>query len=183
MFTLQVNNDITIELIQQHQKEELYQLIDQNREHLRKWLLWVDKRQSAEDMGPIIKLWLYRYAENNGFDAGIRYQGRLVGMIALHEIDWKNRSTSIGYFLSEKEQGKGIITHAVGTLLTYVFGELALNRVEIQTAASNKRSCSIPEKIGFSLEGRKREAQWLYDHYEDILTYSMLTTDWQEKYE
>ena len=44
MFSYKVDEQIEIELLQQKDKEELYKLIDENREHLRKWLLWVDKR-------------------------------------------------------------------------------------------------------------------------------------------
>ena len=43
MFAYKADEEISIELLQQHHKEELYDLIDSNREHLRKWLLWVDK--------------------------------------------------------------------------------------------------------------------------------------------
>ncbi|MFB6804627.1 hypothetical protein [Peribacillus butanolivorans] len=42
MFSFKVDNQIGIELLQQQHKEELFKLVDNNREHLRKWLLWVD---------------------------------------------------------------------------------------------------------------------------------------------
>ncbi len=181
LFSYQVDDEISIELLQQHHKNELFELIDTNREHLRKWLLWVDKRQSAEDFETIIPIWINNYADNNGFDAGIRYHGKLVGMIGLHFIDWKNSNTSIGYFLSEDAQGKGIITKSVASLLHYLFGSLNLNRVEIQCAKNNDKSIAIPERLGFVREGIKREGQWLYDHYEDLVTFSLLSKDWGSK--
>jgi ribosomal-protein-serine acetyltransferase len=178
MFSFAVNEDISIELFQQHHKEELYELIDSNREYLREWLQWVDKRQSPEDFEPIIPIWIRNYADNNGFDAGIRYKGILVGMIGLHYIDWKSKSTSIGYFLSENAQGKGIITTSISGLLNYLFTEMKLNRVDIQCAVNNLKSIGIPERLGFKNEGITRDGQWLYDHYEDIVTYSMLAREW-----
>lgn len=180
MFSFRVDDEIAIELLQQHNKEELYELIDTNREHLRKWLLWVDKRKSAEDFESIIPIWIKNYADNNGFDAGIRYKGKLVGMIGLHYIDWKNSTTSIGYFLSEAYQGKGIITKSVLALLNYLFETLNINRVEIQCAVGNHKSKAIPERLGFVKEGIKRDGQWLYDHYEDIVTYSLLSKEWSK---
>ncbi|WP_408015211.1 GNAT family N-acetyltransferase [Rossellomorea arthrocnemi] len=179
IFSFTVDHEISIELFQQQHKEELYALIDSNRDHLRQWLLWVDKRRSPEDFEPIIPIWIRNYADNNGFDAGIRYQGQLVGMIGLHFIDWKTRSTSIGYLLSENAQGNGIITRTVTSLLNYLFKEMGLNRVEIQCALNNKKSMGIPERLGFSKEGITRDGQWLYDHYEDLVTYSLLKKDWQ----
>ena len=42
MFTLRVDDEIELQLLEKHHKEELYELIDQNRNHLRRWLPWVD---------------------------------------------------------------------------------------------------------------------------------------------
>jgi ribosomal-protein-serine acetyltransferase len=180
MFSFNINKDISIELLQQHHKEELFELIDSNREHLRKWLLWVDKRCSPSDFETIIPIWIRNYADNNGFDAGIRYQGELVGMIGLHYIDWKTNSTSIGYFLSEDAQGKGIISTSVSVLLNYLFTVQNLNRVEIQCSVNNCKSIRIPERLGFTKEGETRDGQWIYDHYEDIATYSLLKNEWEK---
>jgi ribosomal-protein-serine acetyltransferase len=181
MFSFKVDEQIEIELLQQHHKKELYNLVNENRDHLRKWLLWVDKRKSAEDFEPIIPMWITNYANNNGFDAGIRFNGNLVGMIGLHYIDWKNKSTSIGYFLSEDAQGNGIITKSINALIIYLFKEIGLHRIEIQCAANNTKSIAIPKKLGFIQEGIKREGQWLYDHYEDIITFSLLEKDWNQQ--
>lgn len=180
MFSFKVKDQIEIVLLQQQHKGELFHLVDTNREHLRKWLLWVDKRKSAEDFEPIIPIWINNYANNNGFDAGIRFNGKLVGMIGLHFIDWKNKSTSIGYFLSEDAQGKGIITKCVQSLVKYLFEDLDLHRIEIQVAANNLKSIAIPTRLGFEQEGIKRDGQWLYDHYEDIITFSLLKSDWEK---
>jgi len=181
MFSFTVDEEIEIALLQQNDKEELYNLIDENREHLRKWLLWVDKRTSAEDFEPVIPIWITKYANNNGFDAGIKYKGKLVGMIGLHYIDWKNKSTSIGYFLSEEAQGKGVITKSVCSLMNYLFEEMNIHRIEIQCAGNNLKSISVPTRLGFVQEGIKRDGQWLYDHYEDLITFSMLKGDWERK--
>ncbi|MED1205795.1 GNAT family N-acetyltransferase [Heyndrickxia acidicola] len=180
MFSFKVDEKIEIQLFQQEHKNELFSLIDKNREHLRKWLLWVDKRQSPEGLEPVISAWLTNYANNNGFDGGIRYNGTLVGMIGLHYIDWKNRATSIGYLLAENAQGKGIMTKTVRALANYLFEKLNLNRIEIQAAVNNVKSLAIPRRLGFTEEGIKREGQWLYDHYEDLILFSMLKSDWKQ---
>lgn len=181
MFSFKVDHEIEIGLLQQQHKEELFQLIDDNREHLRKWLLWVDKRKSVQDFELIIPLWITNYANNNGFDAGIRYKGTLVGMIGLHFIDWKNKTTSIGYFISEDAQGKGIVTRSVKALANYLFDEMNLNRIEVEVAVNNRKSMAIPERLGFVREGIKRDGQWLYDHYEDLFLFSLLKRDWKQK--
>jgi ribosomal-protein-serine acetyltransferase len=181
MLPFQVNDSIQLKLIQSQDRDKLYSLIDENRVILREWLLWVDKRQSPNDLDPVIEMWARNYEERNGFDAGVWFNEELVGMIGLHYIDWKNKATSIGYFLSESAQGKGIITTSIQKLSTYLFNGLKLNRIIIQCAENNIKSRAIPEKMGFINEGTSRQAQWLYDHYEGIVTYSLLSGDWQEE--
>ena len=113
MFPFQVNESILINIIQPRDRDELYTLIDENRAHLRKWLLWVDKRKSPSDLDCVIAMWAQNVEERNEFDAGIWYKHKLVGMIGLHYIDWKNKETSIGYLLSESAEGRGIISTSI----------------------------------------------------------------------
>ncbi len=176
MFNFQVNESISLELLQQHQAEEIFELIDANRAHLREWLLWVDKRKSAEDMVPVIKYWLENLANNQGFDVAIRYDSSLVGMIGV-QFDWGNRTANIGYFLSKDCEGKGIITTSLKSLIHELFHSYSMNRIEIQCAANNVKSQRVPERLGFKTEGIKRAGQFLYDHYEDLIIYSLLKSE------
>ena len=45
---------------------------------------------------------------------------------------------------------------------------------------ANKRSCAIPQRLGFSQEGILRQSEWLYDHFVDMAVYGMLAQDWQK---
>jgi len=102
-------------------------------------------------------------------------------MIGLHSIDWANRKTSIGYYVAKEAQGKGIVTRSVRAVLDYAFRELELNRVEIRCGVSNWKSRAIPERLGFTNEGIIRDGEWLYDHYHDLVVYSMLAREWFAK--
>ncbi|XXM70792.1 GNAT family N-acetyltransferase [Lysinibacillus sphaericus] len=182
MFTFNVNEQIDLGLLQPHHAEEVYELVDGNREHLKEWLGWVNNIKSAEDYrGTIIPIWLKQFADNNGFNAGIYFQGKLIGMISFHFINWKTKHTSIGYYLGKEAEGKGIITTCVKTLLRYAFEDLKLNKVEIQCAEENTKSRKIPERLGFKLEGVSRDAEFINDHYHDVVTYSMLRREWEEQ--
>ncbi len=180
LFSYKIDNELHIELIELQQKGELYELIDKNRKYLREWLLWVDKRTSENDFEDIIPMWLSNYASRNGFDAGIRYKGNLVGMIGLHYIDWKNRTTSIGYFIDEDFQGKGIISRCISGLLCYLFNDLQLNRVVIQCDGGNDRSKNVARRLNFREEGIERSAHFVYDHYEDLHTFALLKEEWMK---
>lgn len=180
MFTLKVDQEIELQLFQLHDAVELYHLVDSNRLYLREWLPWVDNMTSPIQYQSIIPMWLKQFADNQGFNSGIRYNGILVGSIGFHHIDWNNKQTSIGYYLGQGFAGKGIMTRSVQALVNYAFFELQLNRIEIRCGVANKRSRAIPERLGFKQEGIIREAEFLYDHFHDLALYGMLAKEWKK---
>ncbi|GAA0179571.1 GNAT family protein [Clostridium sediminicola] len=178
MFKYIVNEDIELRLLQIKDSEELFQLMDSCREHLREWLPWVDASKSSEDTKVFIQSTMDQFASNNGFQAGIWCKGQIAGVIGYHGMNLANKSTSIGYWLSEKFVGKGIMTKACKVLVDYAITDLNLNRVEIRCAENNYKSRAIPERLGFTNEGMIREAEWLYDHYVNHIVYGILASDW-----
>ncbi|MGD6844263.1 GNAT family N-acetyltransferase [Bacillus infantis] len=179
MFTLKVDNDIRLQLFQLHHADELYALVDGNRKHLREWLPWVDSMTSPLQYHSIIPMWLKQFAENNGFNTGIRYKGTLAGAAGIHHIDWASRQMSIGYYLAEGFQGKGIMTKTVQAMVNYGFQDLRLNRIEIRCGIMNHKSRAVPERLGFTQEGIIRQGEFLNDHYHDLVVYGLLADEWK----
>lgn len=178
MFCLTVDENVKLCLPEERQAEALFALVDENRVYLREWMPWLDGNTSPSDMKAFIKASLEQFASNNGFQLAILFQDQLVGVIGYHQVDWTNRSTSIGYWLAEAFQSWGIMTRACRYLVDYAFRELNLNRVEIRCAIGNHKSRAIPERLGFKNEGTVRQAEWLYDHFVDHVVYGMLADEW-----
>lgn len=179
LFTLEVDNDIRLQLFQLHHADELYGLVDGSRNHLREWLPWVDSMTSPAQYHSIIPLWLKQFAENNGFNTGIRYKGILAGAAGIHQIDWASRQMSIGYYLAEGFQGKGIMTRTVQAMINYAFNDLRLNRIEIRCGIRNHKSRAVPERLGFTQEGIIRQGEFLNGHYHDLVVYGLLAEEWK----
>jgi ribosomal-protein-serine acetyltransferase len=182
VFSHKVTVDTELRLLEQRHAEELTNLIDRNREHLRAWLPWVDATRAVEDLKNFIRGALKQFAQNKGFVAGIWHEDRLAGVIGYDPIDWENRTTEVGYWLGEEQQGKGLVTAACRALVDHAFGELGLNRVVISCATENEKSCAIPERLGFRREGIERQAEWLYDRFVDHVTYSALASEWPRRH-
>jgi ribosomal-protein-serine acetyltransferase len=53
-------------------------------------------------------------------------------------------------------------------------------RLEIRCATHNHTTRAIPERLGFRQEGIARRAEWLYDHFVDLVVYSMLAVEWTQ---
>ncbi len=179
MFTCKLDEYAELKPLELHQADDLFQLVDENRAYLRQWLSWVDRNTRLQDSQVFIEQSLKEYAERKELQAGIWSNNKLVGLIGFHQVDWMNKRTSIGYWIAEECQGKGLVTRACQAMMEYVFKELQLNRVEIYCATDNLRSQKIPERLGFKKEGVFRQAAWLYDHFEDLVVYSMLAEEWK----
>ncbi len=158
--------------------DELFRLTDQNRQHLRQWLPWIDNATCADDTRRMILSGLRQFANHQGFHAVICFDGRIVGVVGFHAIDWAHRITSIGYWLSESHQGQGLMTASCRAAIEHAFTVWNVNRIVIRCAVGNERSRAIPERLGFTREGVQREAEWLYDHYVDLIHYALLRSEW-----
>jgi ribosomal-protein-serine acetyltransferase len=179
VFSYKLSENTEVRLLEERHAQELTDLTDRNREHLRASLPWVDTNRTVEDRKNFIRGALKQFAKNKGFVAGIWHEGRLAGVIGYHALDWENRTTALGYWLGEEFQGHGLVTAACRALVDHAFVELNLNRISIACATDNKRSCAIPERLGFRREGVQRQAEWLYDHFVDHVVYAALASECQ----
>ncbi len=178
MFSHTVTKDISLKLLQEHHATPLFECVDRNREHLREWLPWVDRTKEPMDSLNFIKMTKQKFAMNTGFECGIWVDDKIAGVVGLHYIEWLHRRSSLGYWLDKDVVGRGVMTQSVTCVLDYLFGELDMNYVSINAAPDNKKSCAIPERLGFKLEGCIRDQEWLYDHFVDSNHYGMKQDEW-----
>jgi ribosomal-protein-serine acetyltransferase len=181
MFLYNIDDQISLKLLDVRDGEKIFDLTNSSRDYLREWLPWLDQTTKQEDTNEFIKMSLKGFAENKSLNTVILVNGQIAGVAGYNEINWSNKTAYIGYWLGEEFQGKGIMTKVARALTDYAFMELNLNKVEIRAAVGNKKSRSIPERLGFVNEGCIRQAEWLYDHYVDHIVYGMLVNEWNER--
>ena len=162
---------------------ELFDLVDSNRGHLRRWLPWVDSTRSVADIEKFIRRTQEQAEENQGVQTALLHRGEIAGVIGQRGVDRANRSTSLGYWLAEGYQGRGLMSQACGAYLRHAFETQGLHRIEIRAAVANRRSRAIPERLGFALEGTIRHAEWINDHFVDHAVYGLLEGEWRRSHE
>jgi ribosomal-protein-serine acetyltransferase len=168
-----------LRLLEESDADELYAVIDANREHLEPWMPWVEHEHEPADVLPFIRATRRQIADNDGLQTAIvDPEGRIVGMVGVHNVDWPNRKTSIGYWLARGEQGRGTMTAAVRVYVNHAFATWKLNRIMIQAAVENTRSRAIPERLGFREEGILREVERVGARVLDGVVYALLAADW-----
>jgi len=136
---------------------------------------------SSRDLAYFIDRVSLQAEQQTGLVMLIHYQQSMVGVIGFNSIDHLHRVCEIGYWIDVDHQGLGIATRSTERLIDFAFKDLKLNKVSIPVATQNTKSRSIPEKLGFQIEGVSREAEWLYDHYVDHAMYAILLSEWNHR--
>lgn len=180
MFQYSINEHTYLKMLDLNDVEELFALTDRSRETLREWLPFVDNVKTVKDTEQFVRNAMQQYADHNGIQAGIYYDGKLAGVIGFHQVNWQHKWTSIGYWLGNDFVGKGLVTNSMRAFIDFAFDYLKLNRIEVRVAVGNIRSRTIPKVLGFNEEGRLRDAEWLYDHYVDQVVYGLTAVEWKK---
>ncbi len=183
MLSRRIDEELELRPVDERHAEELAALVRRDLAHLRPWMPWATERYSVEDAREFIRRQVRQYAEDQGFATLIFHRGRVAGSIGYNNIDWANRKTDIGYWLGADFTGRGLMTRSCRALVEHAFRELRLNRVEIYCATENVRSRRIPERLGFRQEGTHRQAEWVHDHFKDLVSYAMLAREWKSQNE
>ena len=104
--------------------------------------------------------------------------GALIGDIQLANIDWRNRSASVGMSITKREnRGGGYGTDAVMVLVKYAYEDLDLVRLSARTLVHNTAARRVLENTGFILEGQEREVVTIAGRRYDRLTFGLLRSD------
>lgn len=177
LLQLPIDDDLYLRLARTQDAEALFQIIDTQRPYLREWLPFIDMSTSTS----VTELYLQSMtAVGNSRDLlfVMVYREEAAGLIGFKEIDSYNKKLEIGYWLSEKLQGKGIVRRSCETLIRYAFEKMEMNRIQIKVGVGNSKSSRIPQKLKFSLEGIQREAEYLNGRFHDLEMYSLLKHEW-----
>jgi ribosomal-protein-serine acetyltransferase len=170
-------DNVSLRQLEEGDAGELYALIDRNRAYLARWLPWAQAETRA-DVDQFIASTVRQFALGDGIQTAIMVDGSIAGSIGVHGVSWLHASTSVGYWLAEVHQGRGIMTRAVAAYLDHAFGTWHLHRLELRAATANARSRAVAERLGFTLEGVLRSAERVGDQAHDLVVYSMLAPEW-----
>jgi len=157
---------------------ETHALIQANRAHLDRWLRWSSAIQTLDDTRALIDTFTHKQAAGDGFHLGIWHRGNLAGGLVCWYIHRQNRNAELGYWLGREHTGRGLATRAAGAGVRHLFEVERLNRIEMLCGTDNQDSRRVAERLGFRLEGVRRESHWITDRFVDHAIYGMLRAEW-----
>ena len=106
--------------------------------------------------------------------------GTPIGFTGL-SIDESNNEAEISYIFDADYTKKGYCFEACKKLIDTAFNSLELHRIFADTIEGNNGSKKVLEKLGFVLEGTRREAAYIKekDEYKDFLDYGLLRDEYK----
>ncbi|MET7452428.1 GNAT family protein [Streptomyces sp. NPDC005574] len=107
-----------------------------------------------------------------------RATGELVGEVVLHEWDPDARSCTFRTLIGPRGRGRGLGTEATRLIVGYGFEELGLHRIQLEVYRDNHRALRVYEKVGFVVEGVRRETQLRDGRWADEVVMAILDHEW-----
>jgi len=180
VFKRVVDDEIELELATKYIAQDIFDIIDRNRENLKNYFSWLDTVNEVADTQKYIKVQLELMAKGRAIYMAIRYQGKVVGVIDFNAIREHNKTIEIGYILDKEFRGKGIMQRAVKELCNMAFNAMGMNKVIIRCAHNNPKSCNVAKSLGFKLEGTLREFEDVNGTLINLNIFSMLKSEYAE---
>lgn len=124
--------------------------------------------------------WLKMVRENRlDMILAIEVKGEAAGGIGLHSLkDVYRYNAELGYWLSETFWGMGIISDAIGVVVTYAFTHTRWLRVFASIYEYNAPSMRVLEKNGFTREAIHKKAVMKEGRLLDEHLYTLLKEQW-----
>lgn len=108
-----------------------------------------------------------------------RDDGRHVGNISLSHILWPHRSAELAIMIGAKDTwGKGYGTDAITLLTGHAFDSMGLHRLAANSP--NPAFNASMRKLGWNLEGVRREAFFVDGGFVDFEAWGLLEQEWRQ---
>lgn len=133
----------------------VYEAMQASLDELKPWMPWAHTNQSEQDVEANIRDSIAKFISREDLRLHIfnKDSGEFIGSTGLHRIDWAVPKFEIGYWIDTRFAGRGYITESTQALTKFAFSELNAKRVEIRCDSLNRKSRSIPKRLGYTLEG------------------------------
>lgn len=177
MFSLSVDDSLSLELLERKHAQPLYSVIQDQRDFLSQWLDWVQHTRARSDVEAFIARSREDWARYSSISCAICVAGDPVGTVSLDDIDSGNHSASLGYWLSPLFQGKGVVHRSAHALLEAAMGSALIHRANARCAVGNEASRQVIERLNFTFEATLRSSEYVNGSYNDQYLYSLLSSD------
>lgn len=136
----------------------IFEAIQESLAHLQPWTPWVSADETVDELETHLRTMAAQFALREDVRLAMwrKRDGRYVGGLGLHRIDWNVPRFEVGYWIRASLEGQGYVTEAVNSITRFAFDTLGAERVEIRCDTRNERSAAVARRAGYTLEATFR---------------------------
>jgi ribosomal-protein-alanine N-acetyltransferase len=158
----------------------LTKIVSEDRDFLAPWEPWRDDRWFTLDaQRENIAGALEQHEQGSGLPHVILDEaGHVAGRITVSGITRGSfQSGSVGYWVSQRANGRGLATAALRHIVHISFAELRLHRLQAETLLHNHASQRILERLGFVKYGMAPQYLKIAGRWQDHLMFQLLNQE------
>ncbi len=173
--TIAVSEAIELRAVARPDIGRFWEMIEQNRTHLARWLTWAESATFASTRA-FLEEQIAQHGEGRVAVYGIWWHGRLAGSIDLRNLE-APAELNVGYYLAAFACGHGVMNAALRALTAAAFETLGAYRIELVAALGNVESRRVAERAGFRFEGIARGRVIVRGALHDAAVYARIASD------
>jgi len=127
----------------------------------------------------VIRQWIRGYQKPDFYEWAIELKElhQPIGSISVVELDNEVGRCHVGYCLGKQWWNKGVMTEALGAVMSFLFDEVQANRIDSRHDTCNPRSGAVMRKCGMRYEGTHRQSDRNNQGICDAAWYAALRTE------
>ncbi len=172
-FISRIDDELNLVFLDESYAKDLYKIVDEERDYLSQWLSWPPSMKSEEDFKSYIKRSIYSYSEGRSACYIIEYKGSIAGLIHKRNIIRELKKVEVGYWISSRYQGNGVVTRGLKYLVEDIFKGSDIEKIEAAVATENLKSQKVCKSLGFVEEGRIKNSENLHGKIIDHVIFGL----------
>jgi RimJ/RimL family protein N-acetyltransferase len=141
---------------------------------------WSAPARSIQHVASQVEEWLAREIAFGRPEALIAESlaGDPIGLVIVRVDRPEARSVELSLLVEADRRGEGFGSDMMETTLEACFAGWGIHRVGVRVEADNERALALYRRLGFTEEGRLRQAAFRDGRHGDVLLFSLLADEW-----
>lgn len=177
-------DDFAIVRVKDIQPQAFFNLIEKNRQHLKKGFPYTILKCATPDTAKLlVKEYIQQEESKELYTFYLKNikSNKLIGHINVKNINISVSKCELGYFVDKEYEGIGITSKGVSEIISFCFSELHMNKIFVCAARENIGSQQVALKNGFQQEGiLRKEFKNPEGELHDIVYFGLLKSDYKK---
>lgn len=145
-----------------------------------RYMTWSGPK-TLEEAEKYMQGWTKRYSNDNFYHWAIvvRESGDQIGFISVISCDETVEKVELGYCIGKEWWHKGIMTEALSAIISFLFEQVGVNRIQACHDTNNPNSGMVMRKCGMKYEGTLRKAEKTNNGICDLAYFSILADEYK----